>query len=403
MRVLTLTTIYPNPYHPTRGPYNRNQLAALTAEHDVRVVSPIAWTDELAARRRGLAPLPPDRRVVCDGIPVEHPIYYFPPRVLRTWHGHFYRWSVGSALERAVAEFRPDVLYAPWAYPDGWAAVHFGRRYNLPVVVKVHGSDVLLVRQYPARVRRTAEALRGADAVIAVSKDLALHVLELGASRSRVRVVYCGVNPEVFHPGPRAAARARLGLDADEPFLLFVGNLVPVKGLDVLIEACDRLRQAGRRFACCLIGQGALRSVLEREVACRGLTGVMRFLGARPQDQLADWYRAADLFVLPSRSEGVPNVLLEARACGTPFVASRVGGIPEIAAPDSSRLVPPEDPARLARALEEGLAGALRPAQRDVPSRSHADAAAELAACFEEVIRSRRPSIRPAGPRSVSV
>src|SRR6516162_682944 len=132
MRVLTLTNLYPNPLHPTRGPFNRQQLRVLAEHHDVRVISPIAWPDELAWRLKGGPRLPSDRRVTCDGIGVEHPRYYFPPKYLRGWYGHFYRESVRSTFRRALTEFRPDVIYSPWAYPDGWAAVELGHQAGLP-------------------------------------------------------------------------------------------------------------------------------------------------------------------------------------------------------------------------------------------------------------------------------
>jgi len=183
-----------------------------------------------------------------------------------------------------------------------------------------------------------------ADGVIVVSRELADTVIRMGVDPDRVGVRYDGVDPDVFHPGPRAAARARLGVDPTATRVLFIGNLVEVKGIDVLFEACHRLRQGGFDFELDLIGQGPLRETLEKQVRRLGMSH-FRFRGALPQAELPDWYRAADVFVLPSRSEGVPNVLLEAMACRTPFVASRVGGIPEVAVPEVGRLVPPNAPA----------------------------------------------------------
>jgi glycosyltransferase involved in cell wall biosynthesis len=102
---------------------------------------------------------------------------------------------------------------------------------------------------------------------------------------------------------------------------------------------------------------------------------------------LPDWYRAADLFVLPSRSEGVPCVLLEAMACGTPFVATHVGGIPEVAHLGTGRLVPAEDPDALAQAIHVQLEQRSRPGDDQAgPVRTHAAAAADLAATFEQSV-----------------
>src|SRR5205814_5613631 len=157
MRILTVSNLYPNPYQPQRGPYNRLICRLLARDHDLRVIAPIAWTDALSFRRQGRPPL--RRQATWDGIPVEYPLYLFPPRVLRGWYGHCFRASVRSAFRRAVEEFRPDLVFAPWAFPDGWAAVQLARRAGLPVVVSALGSDVLMVRPHSLRHRRTIAGL----------------------------------------------------------------------------------------------------------------------------------------------------------------------------------------------------------------------------------------------------
>jgi glycosyltransferase involved in cell wall biosynthesis len=178
---------------------------------------------------------------------------------------------------------------------------------------------------------------------------------------------------------------------------LFVGRLVPVKGLDVLLDACAELARSGGRFRLCLVGDGPLRGSLEQRAGRLGLGGKVQFCGPRPHGQLPDWFRAADLFVLPSRSEGLPSVLLEATACGTPFVASRVGGIPEVAGPEGSRLVPPGDAGLLAVALADSLRGGRGPARGQTPVRGWAQSAADLDSVFEEAVRDRPAELVPAG------
>jgi glycosyltransferase involved in cell wall biosynthesis len=392
MRILAVTNLYPTPYEPLRAAFNRQQFRALAGRHPVRVICPIAWTDELAGRRAGRPALPRDRRAVVDGIAVDHPRYYFPPRVLRSRYGHCYRASVRRAFCRAVAEFRPDVVLGTWAYPDGWATVRLAREAGLPVAVKVHGCDVLWgLQQYPDRIARTAEALRGADLVIAVSRDLARNVADLGVPADRIEVVYNGVDADRFHPGPKDQARARVGLTGDVPNVLFVGALVPVKGLDYLLPACSKLMAGGFRFRCHVVGSGPLRPDLERQADQLGLKDTVLFHGPKPHDELPDWYRAADLFILPSRSEGVPGVLMEAMACGTPFVASRVGGVPEVADLGDGELVSAGDVDRMATAIRDVLSrpptGTARPM-----STTFEHSAARLAECLED-IADRSPAL----------
>lgn len=399
MRILAITNLYPNPLQPHRGTFNRQQFRALAEWHEVRVIAPIAWTDERAARKSSASGLPVDRQVTCDGLVVDHPRYWFTPRILRGCYGHFFRRSVERTFERALSEFNPDLILSAWAYPDGWAAVELGHRAGLPVVVKVHGSDILTLARVPGRGKRTADAMRNADGIVAVSRDLADKVVGMGADPARVTVVYDGIDPGRFFPGSRREARRRVGIQGNERIILFVGNLVPVKGVDVLIDACAELARHGERVRCFIIGQGPLRSTLEQQAAQLGVGDRVTFVGPVLHAELPDWFRAADVFVLPSHSEGVPCVLLEAAACQTPFVASRVGGIPEIANLNRGEMVEPGNPGALAGAITQVLAATTMDAPSSIFNRSHADAAAEVGAFCERIlndhVRPRRVAHNP--------
>jgi glycosyltransferase involved in cell wall biosynthesis len=403
MRILALTNLYPNPHQPLRASFNRQLFRAVGKQAPLQVISPIAWIDELAARRTR-DKLPRDRRVTLDGLIVDHPRYLYPPKLFRYWYGSFFRASVRRTFARALDDFRPDIVFAPWAYPDGWAAVELGHAAGLPVVVKVHGSDVRVLTRVFGRRRRTEEALQRADGVIAVSKELRGQMIDLGVNPDKVHVAYSGVDLQLFHPGSQSEARARLGLPEKASILLFIGNLVPVKGIDFLIDACARLSRSGVQFRCYVIGQGPSRPALLRQIQMWRLGDHVQFVGPRPHDQLPDWFRAASVFVLPSRSEGLPTVLLEALASGTPFVASRVGGIPELSHLGRCRLVRPGDPAKLAEAIGSMLAeNKCEAGSADVSSqlRSYDDEAAELTNYLESVYRtyhSRTPGIHSPVP-----
>jgi len=355
MRILAMTNLYPNPYQPHRATFNRHQFRILGQRQAVHVIAPISWTDELKARRSGASPLPSGRRLMFDGLNVDHPRYLFPPKFARAWYGHFYLASVRKTFHRAVRDFRPDLIFTPWAYPDGWAAVRLGRALGCPVVLQVHGSDILLLDQVPSRRRRTEEAVRTADGIVAVSHDLAKHLVRMGVTASKIRVIHDGVERALFAPGDKARERAILKLPPQRRLLLFIGNLVPVKAIDVLLRACAEPTLRKTDYLLVVVGQGPQRPCLEQLAGQLGVANRVRFVGALPQADLPHWYRAADVFVLPSHSEGVPNVLLEASACGAPWVASRVGGIPEISHLGVSRLVTPNAPVELAHAILETL------------------------------------------------
>ena len=370
-----MTNLYPNPLQPHRAPFNRHQLRLLNERCPVRVIAPMAWTDEWRLKRSS------PRRVTLDGITVDHPRYWFPPKICRSYYGHCYRWSVRKTFARAVQEFQPELVFAPWAYPDGWAAVKLAREFNLKVVVQVHGSDVKLLDDFPARKARTIEALTGADGVIAVSQDLAKDVKAFGVKNGRV--IYDGVDPALFHTGSQREALDYLNLDSREKHVLFVGNLVPVKSVHTLIVA---MKDIQARLV--IIGDGPLRDSLEKLAKDLGIAHRVQFMGALPLEDLPTWYQAADLFVLPSRSEGVPNVLLEASACGLPWIASYVGGIPEIKLLGARCLIEPGSVLGFAHAIQLVLDLDDRmPPTSPIPPRLRTEAVAELQAFLEETLR----------------
>jgi glycosyltransferase involved in cell wall biosynthesis len=352
LRILAVTQLYPTPDNPTFAAYNRQQFAQLARFNELTVVRPFPWP--MALRQWLREGRRPEMYTHEDGIRVHMPTYFYPPRIYHHRYGSFFERSVRGVAESLVQSSRPDVLLGSWAHPDGWAAVRLGKRTDIPVVVKVHGSDVLVL----ARGRRHApivEALAAADKVIAVSEDLAAHVRALGIPNERVAVVHHGIDVVRFSPGDQSQAFERLGATDRRRLILFVGRVVLAKGLADLVSACAVLRDRGLDYQCQIVGGGKDEATVRQLVRRAHLEGFVGFPGNFSHSELPDWYRASTLVVLPSRSEGIPNVLREAVACGKPFVATRVGGIPEIAHPSFSRLVSPGAPAELADALAQML------------------------------------------------
>jgi glycosyltransferase involved in cell wall biosynthesis len=218
-------------------------------------------------------------------------------------------------------------------------------------VLKVHGSDLNVQAEYALRRPQIRAALRAAEAVVSVSQALGDKAIALGAEPSRVHVLYNGVNQALFAPGLRSEARGRLGLPATTPLLLYVGNLKTSKGCLDLLDAFPALLAMHPHARLIYVGDGPDRDVLRARIIALGCGQHVELAGATAHDALGDWFRAADLLCLPSHNEGVPNVVLEAMACGTPVVATRVGGIPEVVPEYAGILVPPHDPAALSAAL----------------------------------------------------
>lgn len=389
MKILLITTVFPSPLQPNKGAFNRAMVQALSVEHEVKVVSPIPWTIAFP-RPQGMP-----RACAIGGVEAHYPVYFYTPKIFRRWYGEFFWHSVRSTLRMVVRDFPPDVVMGYWAHPDGHAAVRLARRLHIPSVVMVGGTDVLVLADDAGRRRSIRRVLEQADSVVTVSQDLKRVVAAWPVPAGKIHVVYRGIDTTRFHGGDRVAARMRLGLPSNAPVLIWVGHMVPVKGLDVLIDAMA-LAMARADFRLYLVGDGPLRAELERRSAALRLANRVTFAGYVAHDELGDWYRAADLTVLPSRSEGVPNVLLESIASGTPFVASRVGGVPEIADPLIDRLVSPGDPTALADAVVDAITSPSRLPRRYVPV-SSSQASAQLLQVLAGVAGTRMPPVAVSG------
>ena len=348
MNVLFLSSEFPSPVDPHRAVFNRNMIRGLASRHRVHVVCPMAWTEALRARQ---SPTPADEPYTAS-----YPRFYFPPRMGLHRRGTWMWWSVRGRLLKDAGRDRPDVVLSYWAHPDGEVALRLARRLGVPVALMVGGSDVLLLTKEPRRRRRVEAVLRGVDAVVTIGENLRARVISMGVPAERVTSVMRPVDVARFAPGDRADARRRRGLPLDHAVLLWVGRLVPVKGVDTLLRAVAVLREQYPALVLCIAGDGPDASSLRALSAQLGIDSLVRWLGNVDHADLPNWYRAADVTVLPSLSEGVPNVLLESIACGTPFVASNVGSISEIADDSCDRLVPPGRAEELAAALATVLA-----------------------------------------------
>ena len=352
LNLLTFTSLFPAPGRPNHGVFVRNRLEHLLASHPVEatVLAPV--------------PQPPwalrDGESAACGATVLHPGFAH----LRGLG----QWMAPLALRRAglralahprLAGRRFDLIDAHYLYPDGVAALALGRRLGIPVIVTARGSDVTQMPDHPWPRRQIRRVIREAAALIAVSGGLRERLIELGAPADKVTVLRNGVDLARFHPVDRDAARTLYGLDG--PTLVSVGGLIARKRHDLTIAALARL--PGWRLL--IAGEGPERGRLEALAVSRGLGERVRFLGALPHAELAPLYTAADVAVLASEREGWANVLLEAMACGTPVVVSRIPGNPEVVvAPAAGRVVAANTAEDFAAAIGEVALTADRAATR---------------------------------------
>lgn len=334
MRVLIASHLYPSLLSATGGSFVHNQARFLAPLCDLEIVSPTPWFPLPGLGRWSAYRSLPDVETR-DEVTVVRPRYVtLPRRILlhRAWRSYV------KALQRA-ASGRHDVIHAHCAYPDGLAAVDFGRRTSTPVVTTVHGHDLKDL----ARDRRwrplVQEALTASDAVIAVSEELEGLAAGLGVAAERLHRVPNGVDCELFRPGAGAADLRRAGEGGWK--LIYVGRFDPAKGLGVLLDAMALLRAEDRQVTLELIGSNPSSGTggeFVEQAQRLGISDRVHFRGEVPWAQLPAIYAAADIFVLPSFSEGLPLVLLEAMACGLPVVSTRCGGPEEVVSAAVGRL-----------------------------------------------------------------
>ena len=319
-----------------------------------------------------------------------------------------------------------DLVHANF-FMSGLVGMRLKQQLGVPLVVTFHALG-LVRREHqgaadgfpPERIEIERHIVHGADRIVAECPQDRADMRRLyGAHRARIAMVPCGVDPQAFRPGGKAAARRRLGLDDDEFVVLQLGRMVPRKGVDNVIRAVAAMNP-GRRARLLVVGGnspepdealtpeiGRLREIAR---SC-GIASQVSFTGQRQRDELRDCYVAADVFVSTPWYEPFGITPLEAMACGTPVIGAAVGGIAHTVVDGvTGFLVPPHDPAVLAARLallhEQpflgnafGLAGLRR-----VRSRFTWDiVAAQLAGVYQELAQQRRAAAAPAATPSFGV
>jgi glycosyltransferase involved in cell wall biosynthesis len=332
MRVLVLSSTFPSAVEPTRGVFIRERVRRIAGRAEVVVVAPVPWfpLNRLIRGERALAPLREEQ----DGLTVHHPRFLSVPRYGKFLDGALYALSLIPFLRRLRRSFDFEVIDAHFAFPDGVAATILGRVFRRPVVITLRGSIVRL-SGYRLHRPQLRWALSTADRVTAVADSLRQVAIRIGVAGDHVRVIPNGVDARLFTPRDRSEARRACGLPIHRTVLLTVAALYSWKGQHAVVEVLPELIRRHPDVLYVMVGgarpeEERYTADLQATVSRLGLAAHVRFAGSRLHHELPTWFNAADLFVLATRSEGCPNVLLESLACGVPVVASRVGGVPEV-------------------------------------------------------------------------
>lgn len=235
--------------------------------------------------------------------------------------------KIFKKLEKRININKYNIISAHWIYPEGLIAYKIKKKYGIPYSITLHGSDIHTNPFKNEKIKKyTLKVLENADKCIFVSDALRKKAIEFGYSNKNSVVISNGYDPNIFYFENKKNKKKKLKFKA-EKLIGFVGNLIDVKNILILPEIFEKVKNEYKNVEFVIVGEGNLKKNLEKSFQEKSLE--VRFTGKLKQEQVAEYMKAMDVMILPSKNEGWPCVILESQACGTYTVGSKVGGIPE--------------------------------------------------------------------------
>lgn len=334
MKLLFVSNLYPDQSEPWRGLDNVTLVHALRKIEPKMEVRVLAFRPSLktSSELRHLSPRTED-----EVLNPRYFGYHYLPKAGGLNHWGFER-SLEAAQKSVLGDFKPDAVLAPWLFPDACAVARYAVKRDIPVVAVAQGSDVHQYLGMTLRRRAILQLSKQAKGIVTRSQDLEMRLIKAGAPKERVQTIYNGVDTNLFRPASKVEARVELKVPSEGRLLLFVGNFLPVKGIDMLLNSLALIvKDLNEPVRLALIGSGPLEPVLKQQASRLGLSDKLIFVGRQSAAGVARWMQAADAVCLTSHNEGVPNVVLESLSSGRTIVSTDVGGISEIIEPVMSK------------------------------------------------------------------
>lgn len=360
MNVLWITSTYPSDEHPGAGVFHETQVQAVARLGvEVTVICPVPRNPAVLRSVKKQYQLHEDIPFVYKrkGIVVYRPRYTALPGQLR-WAQPDKRIATVILETMKAQKLKPDLIHAHFAMPSGGAARWVANEQRLPWVLTLHGSDVNIYPHYsPSAKRAFIRAVQGANQVIAVGESLQRKTKALTGRTCTVLPI--GVDLARFHrpEQPKQLLRKLLQLPQDKKVITFVGRLTEAKGVFELVEAIDQLP---KEVAVVFVGEGPAQETLRQHPEL----GTRIFLAGQVENaRVKDYLGASDAFVLPSYSEGLPTVVVEALALELPVICTKVGSVPDLFGKHEQLLIEPKSVSSLVDRIREVLFGPGYPSE----------------------------------------
>ena len=367
MKVLVISSMYPNPLNEIVGIFIEEQVKALVKKGcDIKVVKPVPYSPSILRRVN-------QRWKEYINVPlseIRNEIEIFYPRYLQIPHsllgdligysllyfqGELLYLGIKQKINEIIVNFRPHIVHVHGAFPVGYAVSLLKRSLlrNVKTVLTLHGGDINVI-PFRSRLikRKVKESLNNQDAIIAVSKNLKDIAISI-SGYDRICVIPNGVDIHKFTLSTEdlELVKKKKEIFKENKVILFVGNVSREKGVIELLEAFTRLISYRDNLILILVGRVKIVDILNRYLS--SLSGKVKVIGPVKHEEIKIWMNLCDIFVLPSYTEGLPVSVLEAMSCGKPVVVSKVGGVSEVVKDKKNGLlVRPKDIDGLVQCIE---------------------------------------------------
>src|SRR3989344_113997 len=350
VKLMIITHTFPTKHKPVAAVFLLNQLKELKKHCDIRVIFPYAYVPRIKILNPYFRFSDVPGQEIVEGMKIYHPKYFMIPRFssnstllnLFLFVESFFSYLASRRLtSRLIEEWNPDIIHLHGSLSESLLGISSKKKYNKPLLVTTYGEDITLHSKHLPSSFFIKLGLKNADVIICQSRFLEAEIRNLGIT-NKFFIIPMGAATKKFKVRDKIKTRRVLNLPNNKKILLFVGHLVPRKGVRYLIKACKGLSEKGP-FLCCIIGKGTDESYLKKLATDLVLNDYVKFLGQKNHEDVARYINSCDLVVLPSLNEGLPVILCEALACGKPVVATNVSGTPELVTKDVGYLVKPKD------------------------------------------------------------